>query len=224
MKNVPLFTPPTVNSSLSYGWEKMKQYFLPLLLVVVVIAVVNAPFDTMEDVLKDNGDALLRKDKILLQILAAAYWLLLLPAFEYGADLMFIQAVRNQELDFKDLLAGFRNYLNVVLAHLLVTALVGIALIALILPGIFVACRLVFVSYLVIDKGMEPIEAVETSWKMTKNHYWKVLALALTSLLIGLGGLLLLVVGLIPALIWIKASFASLYEAILVEYEGEKVP
>lgn len=195
--------------------------FLPLLLVVLVIAVVNIPLDSMRDTLKDNGEFLLQKDKVLLQVLVSAYWLLLLPAFEYSADLMFVQAIRNQKLDFKDLLAGFHNYLNVVLAHLLVAALVGIALIALILPGIFVACRLAFVSYLVIDKGLEPIEAVETSWNMTRNHGWKIFGLAFMSLLIGLGGLLLLIVGLIPAMIWIKASFASLYEAILLENEGE---
>ena len=99
----------------------------------------------MRETLKDTDEVLLLKDKILLQVLSAAYWLLLLPAFEFGADLMFIHAVRDQKLDFKNLLAGFRNYLNVVLAHLLVAALVGIALIALIIPGIFVACRLAFV-------------------------------------------------------------------------------
>ncbi len=221
MENIPLLVPPTVNSSLSFGWEKMKQYFLPLLLVVLVIAIVNMPLDSMRETLKDTEETLLLKDKVMLQVLSAAYWLLLLPAFEYSADLMFIQAIRNQKLDFKDLLAGFRNYLNVVLSHLLVAALVGIAFIALILPGIFVACRLAFVSYLVMDKGLEPIEAVETSWRMTRKHGWKIFGLGCMSILIGLGGLLLLVVGLIPAIIWIKASFASLYEAILVENEGE---
>ncbi|GHB67497.1 hypothetical protein [Persicitalea jodogahamensis] len=221
MEKIPLLIPPTVNSSLSFGWEKMKQYFLPLLLVVLVIAVVNIPLDSMRDTLKDSSETLLRKDELLLQILSAAYWLLLLPAFEYSADLMFIHAIRDQKLDFNNLFAGFRNYLNVVLAHLLVAALVGIAFIALIIPGIFVACRLAFVSYLVIDKGLEPIEAVETSWNMTRKHGWKIFGLACMSILIGLGGLLLLIVGLIPAIIWIKASFASLYEAILIENEAE---
>jgi hypothetical protein len=32
-----------------------------------------------------------------------------------------------------------------------------------VIPGIYVACRLVFVSYLVMDEGLDPITAVEAS-------------------------------------------------------------
>ncbi len=214
MENITLLIPPSIEGSLKFGWEKTKQYFLPLLLVVLVITVANVPIDSIKDSIKDME---MTPGRVLLQVVSAAYWLLLLPVFEYSADLMFVQAIRNQKLDFKDLLAGFKNYLNVVLAHLLATALIGIAFVALIIPGIIVACRLAFVSYLVMDKDLDPIAAVETSWKMTKGHGWKIFGLAMTSILIFVIGLVCFIVGIFPALIWIKGSFASLYEAILME-------
>jgi uncharacterized membrane protein len=214
MENITLLIPPSIEGSLKFGWQKMKQYFLPLLLVVLVIAVANAPVDRIKEVTKDQTT-----HKTILQLIGAAYWLLLLPVFEYSADLLFVHAIRNQPLVFKNLLAGFRNYLDVVLAHLLATALIGIAFVALIIPGIIVACRLAFVSYLVMDKGLDPIAAVETSWKLTKGHGWEIFGLALISILIFFIGLLCLIVGVLPALIWIKASFASLYEAVLIEQE-----
>lgn len=214
METITLLIPPSIEGSLKFGWQKMKQYFLPLLLVVLVIAIANIPADRIKEVTKD-----LTAGKTLLQLIGAAYWLLLLPVFEYSADLLFIHAVRNQKLDFKNLLAGFRNYLDVVLAHLLMTALIGIAFVAVIIPGIIVACRLAFVSYLVMDKGLDPIAAVETSWKLTKGHGWKVFGLAMTSIFIFFLGLVCFIVGTLPALIWIKASFASLYEAVLMEQE-----
>lgn len=214
MENITLLIPPSIEGSLKFGWEKLKQNFLPLLLVVFVIAVVNSPVDSIRNSTKDME---MTSDKVLLQIVSAAYWLLLLPIFEYSADMMFVQAIRSQKLDFKDMLAGFRNYLNVVLAHLLTAALIGLALIALIIPGIIVACRLAFVSYLVMDKGLDPIAAVETSWKMTDGHSWKIFGLAMTSILIFFIGLVCFIVGIFPALIWIKASFASLYESVLME-------
>ncbi len=215
MENTTLLIPPSIEGSLKFGWQKMKQYFLPLLLVVLVIAVANIPADQIKEVTKEQTAG-----KTILQLIGAAYWLLLLPIFEYSADLMFVQAIRNQKLDFKNLLAGFHNYLNVVLAHLLTAALIGIAFVALIIPGIIVACRLAFVSYLVMDKGLDPIAAVETSWKMTKGHGWKIFGLAMTSILIFFLGLLCFIVGIFPALIWIKASFASLYEAVLMEEDA----
>ncbi len=218
MENITLLIPPSIEGSLKFGWEKLKQYFLPLLLVVLVIAVANAPVDSIRENTKD-----MTSGKLLIQIIGAAYWLLLLPVFEYSADLMFIQAIRSQKLDFKDLLAGFRNYLDVVLAHLLTTALIGIALVALIIPGIIVACRLAFVSFLVMDKGLDPIAAVETSWRMTKGHAWKIFGLAMTSILIFFIGLVFFIVGILPAIIWIKAAFASLYESVLMEEETAKL-
>ena len=225
METITLLIPPSIEGSLKFGWQKMKQYFLPLLLVVLVIVVANIPADRIREVTKDHGfyqpghSLPQSAEKTILQIIGAAYWLLLLPIFEYSADLLFIHAVRNQKLDFKNLLAGFRNYLDVVLAHLLMTALIGIAFVALIIPGIIVACRLAFVSYLVMDKGLDPIAAVETSWKLTKGHGWKIFGLAMTSIFIFILGLLCFIVGTLPALIWIKASFASLYEAVLMEQE-----
>lgn len=218
MENLTLLIPPSIEGSLKFGWQKMKQYFLPLLLVVLVITVANIPVDSIKNTTKDM---VLTSGRVLLQVVSAAYWLLLLPVFEYSADLLFIHAIRNQKLDFKNLLAGFRNYLDVVLAHLLTTALIGIACVALIIPGIIVACRMAFVSYLVMDKGLDPIAAVETSWKMTKGHGWKIFGLAMTSIFIFFLGLVCFIVGIFPALMWIKASFASLYEAVLMEREEE---
>lgn len=216
MANLTYGISPDWSASLSYGWEIMKQYFLPLLLVVLVITVANIPLESIE---KSNLET--SATKVLLYILASAYWLLLLPVIEYSADLMFVQAVRGQKLNFHTLLAGFQNYLHVVLAHLLVTALIGLALVALIIPGIIVACRLAFVSYLVMDKNLDPIEAVETSWKMTRGYGFTIFGLGVTSIFVGFVGLLCLIVGIFPAVIWIKASFASLYQAILMENADE---
>ncbi len=100
-------------------------------------------------------------------------------------------------------------------------ALTGIAVVALIIPGIIVACRLAFVSYLVMDKGYDPITAVETSWKLTRGHGWTIFFLGLTSIFIFIGGLILVIVGIFPALIWIKASFASLYQSVLEETDED---
>jgi uncharacterized membrane protein len=112
------------------------------------------------------------------------------------------------------------NYLHIVLANLLVFALVVIGFFALIIPGIIIACRLVFVSYIVMDKKLDPIEAVELSWKLTKGHGWRIFFMAIISFFIGLFGFLMLIVGIFPAIIWICSSFASLYESVLREKEA----
>jgi len=217
MENLDRLTPPSMEGSLSYGWEKTKQHFLPLLLVVIVVSVVNLPTNSATQDIRDmNGE------NLMWSALKGLYFLLIIPMFSYSADLMFVQAIRDQKLDYGDLFAGFKRFLDVVLANLLSGALVIFGIVLLIIPGIWIGCRLAFVSYLVMDQGMGPVEAVQTSWRMTDGHAWKIFVLAIVSIFIALIGLICLIVGIFPALIWIKAAFASMYESVrLSEVPGE---
>jgi hypothetical protein len=70
-----------------------------------------------------------------------------------------------------------------------------------------------------MDKKLDPIEAVELSWKLTKGHGWQIFFMGFVSIFIVIFGLILLIVGIFPAIIWICASFASLYESVLKEKE-----
>lgn len=206
---------PTWRGSLSHGWDTMKKYFLPLLLVVIVLGIVDAPVQMAEDYFRSDEPR--TQSQTFLEIMAFAYWLLFVPVIGYGADLLFVQSVRGERIDVKNIIIGFNDYFTIILANILAGALIGIAMVALIIPGIIVACRLVFVSYLVMDKKLDPVAAVEASWKLTRGYGWKIFALGFTSIFIFFAGLLLVFVGVLPALMWIKSSFASLYEAALQE-------
>ena len=101
-------------------------------------------------------------------LIALLYTFLVIPVVKFGGNMIFVQAVRKIKPDFELLIKGFsENYLSIVLANLLVIALVALGLFALIVPGIIIACRLAFVAYIVMDKKLDPIEAVELSWKLT---------------------------------------------------------
>lgn len=204
----------TFSESLSYGWEIMKLDFLRLFLVIIVVALVMVPA-SVSDAVENMNTA----GAVILQILVIAYIFLVVPVFSYGADYLFLQSVRREQIDVKHIIMGFDNYLNIILAYLLTAALTAIALIALIVPGIIVACRLAFVPYLVMDRKMEAVAAVEESWRLTRGHAWTIFGMAIVSFFILIAGLIVLIVGIFPAIIWIKASFAALYQAVLNEKE-----
>jgi uncharacterized membrane protein len=215
MQNISLISPPTIGSSLNFGWQQTKKYFLSLLLVIIILAVVSIPVNMNNNRINNPFS----ESATILLLISGAYSLLFLPVITYATDLIFLHTVRNQKVDFTNLLIGFKkkNYLNIVLANLLGSVLIILAFITLIIPGIIVGCRLSLISYLVMDKGLGPVEAIETSWKMTRGHFWTIFGLAIVSIFILLLGLIMLIVGVLPALSWIKASFASLYETLLNE-------
>lgn len=206
---------PGMLNALSYGWRKMTANFLVFFLAVLVLVVLDIPF---------GGD--LKDHSAWYNLMAFGYWLLFLPVFTYGADLIFLRGVRGDDVDIKDIINGFYNYLNVVLTALLVFGLIGIALVFFIVPGIYVACRLVFASYLVMDEGLDPVAAVEGSWRITTGHAWKIFLLGICSVLICIVGFCLLLVGLLPAIMWAKAAFAAMYLSITDqtadEFAGEE--
>lgn len=228
---------PTFGDSYGTGWRVMMDNFLRLLLVVFVLVILTAPMKLF-DFKFDMGDlhrfpgiwdgdwsnifslASLGVFAAFFMLIALLYTFLAKPVIEYGAKMIFVQSVRKTKPDFEWLIKGFwENYLSIVLANLLVFALVAIGLFALLVPGIIIACRLAFTAYLVMDKKLDPIEAVETSWKLTRGHGWTIFLMGFVAFFIYIFGFILLFVGIFPAAIWVKSSFASLYQAVLLEKE-----
>ncbi|NMB70825.1 MAG: hypothetical protein GYA22_01575 [Bacteroidales bacterium] len=228
---------PTFGDSYGTGWNVMLDNFLRLLLVVFVLGILTGPMKGI-NINLDEGDfkhfpwhwdgsweqifglASVGAFAIFLGLLALAYTFLALPVIRYGAIMIFVESVRKMKPDFEWLIRGFwTNYLNIVLANLLVFALVAIGLFALIVPGIIVACRLAFVPYIVMDKKLDPIESVELSWKLTRGHGWTIFLMGFIAFFIYIFGFILLIVGIFPAIMWVKSSFASMYQSVLIEKE-----
>ena len=209
---------PTLGGSLSNGWEVMKKYFLYLLLVVIVVGMVTGPAGSKININSDNF--VFSFGAILLMLFSMAYYFLLLPVFKYSSKLIYIDAVRDKEIDFSKLIAGFKNYLNIILANLLKHALIAMGFLFFIIPGIIIACRLAFVSYSVMDKDLDAIQAIEKSWKLTKGIGWNIFGMAILSFFIGACGIAFFIIGIFPALIWIHSSFASMYQGALNKDDG----
>ena len=232
---------PTFGNSFGTGFQVMLDNFLRLLLVVFVIAILTVPFSGMNwkfnlndlpknpyhwghffgnDMQKLFTVGALGMLGVFIGFIALAYTFLAAPVVNYGGDMIFVQSVRKIKPDFEMLIKGFwTNYLYIILANLLVTALIVLGCFALLIPGIIIACRLVFVSYIVMDKKLDPIEAVELSWKLTRGHGWRIFAMGIISFFILIFGLCLFLIGIFPAMMWVSCSFATLYQSVLLEKE-----
>ena len=208
---------PSIGGSFGFAWRKMfERAFLPLLLAVIIVGILSGPSAGAN--WKMDGDGFNFPMLLLFPavIFGLAYTFMFLPIIKYGEDYLFLKAMRDEEADLKSLFEGFKTkYLNIVLAHLIVTALAIIGFVMLIVPGIIILCRLVFVPFLVMDKDLEPMKAVEKSWQMTKGHGWTIFFMAILSFFIAIGGLIVFIFGILISIMWIHAAFAALYQAVL---------
>lgn len=202
----PIMIRPGVGSSYGNGWRQLWKYFLELLLISIVAWVLSLP-SGMGGWAGGGAGAFLG-------IVAVAYGILVIGPIDYGLNYSFLKAARGDKLEIKDMFAAFQNYWNAVLANLLVGVIVVIGFVLIIIPGIVFACKLAFVPYLVVDRKMDVIEAIKTSWKMTGGHAWKVFFIGLLGIPIAIAGLICLGVGVIIAIMWITMALASLYHSV----------
>ena len=217
--SAPILVPePYAGLAYNFGWGQMKKFFLDLFLITLIVGVVWIPFSMIHSL-----DGTGTPGGTILQLFAFAYLLLLRPPFDYGAAFVFLKAVRSEQFEVKDMFLSFENYLNVVLARVLVTAIVGMGIVLLIVPGIIFACKLAFVKYLVMDRKLDPVEAVKESWKMTRGYAGHIFVIGLLAIPIGLAGFILFGMGILLSIIWIRSAFASMYYAV-ESSEGEAKP
>jgi hypothetical protein len=203
---------PTLIRSYTHGWQQFTKWFLHLFLVGLIYAVASSPG------LLGLWDNTFNVESVFLSAFVAAYGLLVAPIVSYGSDFTILRFVRDEQADIRGVFDGFRtNYLNIVLANLLVFAIVGIGIVLFLLPGVIFACRLSFVPYLVMDRGLDPVAAIEKSWFMTRGHGFRIFAMYLVAIVLVCLGLGVIGVGAFFALIWVWCAFASLYHAIDLE-------
>lgn len=212
---------PDLGTSFSYGWKKIfDKAFLPLFVAVIIAGLLDGPIGFSWKANEDPGLGMLLL--IPVALVGIAYFFLFKPVIDFGEKYLFLKAMRDEEADLKILFDGFRtNYLNIVVANLIVFALVMIGFFMLIIPGIIIACRLAFVPYLVMDKNLEPMKAVEKSWQMTKGYGWTIFFMAIVSFFLIIAGILVFIFGVLISIMWIHAAFASLYQAVLNQSEEE---
>jgi len=214
---------PGIGAAYGHGWRQMWKYFLELLLITIVSFLLTIPTLGLyeEEAEQVIGD-FITIDLIFIEFQGAVAYILFALAFlilfewplEYGMSYGFLRSARGESLQVKDIFQVFKNYSNAVFGNILVTFIIGIGLMFLIIPGIVFACKLPFVSYLIVDKKMDAVTAVKTSWRMTHGHAWKVFWMGILAFFVALLGLLLVGVGLILSIMWIRLAFASLYHAV----------
>jgi hypothetical protein len=99
---------------------------------------------------------------------------------------------------------------------ILVGILVGLAtlggLILLVLPGIYLAVRLMFAQIAVIDGGKKGTAALKDSWALTKNRFWVIFWRQIVGAVVF--GLLLVIVSMIAIWIVAKLSGTGSYQAM----------
>lgn len=206
INNSKQFPDPGVSVVFSHGLEVLKRSFVDLFLVFLVQALLAIPVGLTNTIFNLNEIETLPGS-----LFNLIYSVLVLIPVGAGYAWVNLKAVRGEPFRIQDMFFAYQRITDILLAYLLVGLIVGIGFVLLIVPGVIFACRLVFVPYLIMDEKLEALEAIRKSWHMTKGKAGTIFLMAIVSLFIIIGGVICLLVGVIPAAMWISLAFASIY-------------
>jgi len=112
-----------------------------------------------------------------------------------GISIFSLKISRNEEARFEQIFTGFYNYLNSVIAYLLVVLFILLWTLLLIIPGIIAAISYSMTFYIIAeDESIGPMEAIDKSKKMMDGYKSKYFFLGLR--LFGLALLCILTLGI----------------------------
>ncbi len=160
----------------------------------------------------------------------------------WGLLFLFLCAAAGRRPELAGLFTGFKHrYLRVVETSLLWWLVLSLpSLLILWLGGLnatlggflsavwfFVSIvlysRLIFVPFLVTDRGLAAGDAFRTSWELSRGHAMENFLIFLLGILVMIGGLIVFLVGVIPAAMWVATALASQYYAVSLEKENPVV-
>ena len=180
----------SVGECIRFGWNTLKKRPFIVIGAFVIAMVVSGVSSTLLD---PGEGAPVTVVTILMGLASMAIGLLV----EIGLVTFSLRAHDHVEtVTVKDLWNPM-PFLWYLIAQILVGISVLVGLVLLIVPGIFLALSFIFSSYLIVDKGKGPIEAMKGSWNMTKGHKWQLLLLVMSIIGLNLLGLIALIVGLL---------------------------
>ena len=197
----------TIKEALSYGWETLKKNFWFLVGVFAFIIVVSGIVSSISEyATKHNMDAI----SAIVQILG----FLIQLVFGIGSTRIALAIYNGTPTSFKKLFIFDKTFWPYLGATLLYVIIVVVGFILFIIPGFIWMIKYQFYPWLVIEKGMRSKEAIKASGVITKGSKGTLFLFWLTSLGISFVGILVVGVGLFPAVALLFMASAYIYKKL----------
>lgn len=182
------------------GWEKFKQNYGLILLRAFLMFLISALFGfAMENFFKDANVL----KYVLETILDTFIQIFLLMTFINVFD------------DTKrGCIADFLTFIRFMVANFLYGIIVLVGLLLLIFPGVYLAIRLQFIFYLLLDKEMSIKEAFSSSWKMTEEKTSDLFCFGVLIFCFNVLGVVCLLVGLVVTIPVSTLAVIGLYREL----------
>lgn len=199
----------SMKEAVKFGWGKMKEnlgFFIGLLLIVAAIYFVMG---FIQEAVGGN-----RPSPPIGTIIIGLLFRVVEIIINMGLIAIAIKFADNVKGEIKDLFSQIHLFFKFLLSSICYGLIVALGLILLIVPGIIWAIKYQFFGYLIIDKGMGPIQAIKESGKITYGAKTDLLLFDLVLLGINILGAIALLIGLFATIPTSMVAYAYVYRKL----------
>lgn len=202
---------PSIIASYEKGWKLLWGNLGIVLLVWVVSTLISGGVSIVFGYLQGSGSISESIISIIWSVGSFIFYFFIAYPIQIGVIYFMIKIARGDNAELKDIFEVFNHYGSVLAMMILLGLILLAGFILLIIPGIILGLRLYYTPFVMMEQRLGAIDAIKASWKMTRGHGGQVFLLFLLGIPIAIGGLIALVIGIIPASLWISLAFAVFY-------------
>ena len=198
------------SDAIRFGWETFKTRPWFFIGAMVIMAVANIAVGMVSGAVDTSTGGSYEEPTVLGNLVSYLLGVLI----SMGMTAFFLASHDNpQRVEFGTLWHP-SPYWKYFATSVLASMAVAIGLVLLIVPGLIAMVLFMFSTFLVIDRGLGPIDALKASMEMTRGNRWPLFGFILLCLLILFVGVLALGVGLLVAAPVAGIAFAYAYRLL----------
>ena len=145
--------------------------------------------------------------------------IIVLGHFSVGLAMWSLDVAKRNEPRLERIFDGFKNFVNPLVAYILMSVLIGAGIVFLIIPGIIIALGLSQTFFIIAENPeTDGIKALQQSWNMMKGYKTTYFLLCMRYFLLGILCVLTLGFGFLLLAPYIQVTNANFY----LEIRGNK--
>jgi len=187
--------------AISEGWRLTKSRFPLLLAYVGTLLALGAIRFFVEKPI----------DSVAVKVILGLGFQILNWYLTFNALGVSIRLVDGQEVSYADFWRPQSRFWFYVLATLLYGLIIGVGTLLLIVPGIIFGLMFMFYGYVMVEKGLGPIDALKESKRLTDGVKWKLFLFSLLVIGLNLLGVLAIIIGVLATMTITFIALAHLY-------------
>ena len=197
----------SISEALGFGWATFRDRFGTLIGLIVVSAVILAVVNGVEQGLNQQKAGFLA-------FVVGIIGYVVQSVVSLGWTRITLKLHDGQGVEMSDLIEPYPLIWKYIGASILAGIAIAIGFLILVVPGVYLAIRLGFFPYAIVDGGSGPVEALQKSWELTRGSVLHLLGLGIVFALVNFVGVLALGIGLLVSIPVTAIAMAYVYRRL----------